>query len=151
MAHRIWSSVIVGALSALALLLASGSALAEPASNGATIYDYDYCQPTGENSTLCASGRSIFGGTTTPSGNSTVTYHNAGTATFSQPGCTSTNTSRENTTYTFGPNATRAYHGTARSDVSFSCFGTNVTCELFSVFTLANQEVRVNRTYSTCP
>jgi hypothetical protein len=125
--------------------------MADPASSGATHFDYNNCFDQSDGSTFCAQGTTTENFTVTPSGNMTLNYHNVGQSTYTGSGsCADSTSSRNSTNYLLAPDSTKAYHVTDRSQSMFTCFGRHEACSLTTVFTLANGVVRVDRTNGTC-
>jgi hypothetical protein len=137
------------AFSAALLLVSASAASAGPASSGATSFDYNDCFESG-GGTLCVEGTTTSNFTIAPSGNMTNNYHNAGTYSYTAPGCSTSVESRNNTNYLLTPDEMKAYHFTDRSQTTLNCGGENLVCTVTWVGTIADGVLRLNRQNGGC-
>ncbi len=146
---RTWKELgLVVALCAIAIMAAP--AMAAAANNGAQVIHYDYCNPDGFGGTFCASGRSIYQTTETPSGNVVAVANTNYTFSDSGPDCSYATSGQDHNTSVLTSDGYRQAHGVQSIDSSFSCNGQTERCVSTFNIAYAAGVIRHDKQETTC-
>jgi hypothetical protein len=146
---QIRRSVLAASASLLiAAVLVVVAPSAAQAASGAIRSDFHYCSDDG---TFCSDGTTLTNTVTTATGNSVVTYHSQYINTLSGFGCSGQTQEQETINYLLKPDVTGVYHFRVSGQSTLQCEdGTSTTCEYSYLFTLADDEVRLDKVTTDC-
>ncbi|MGY1695188.1 hypothetical protein ACI780_09765 [Geodermatophilus sp. SYSU D00814] len=142
-------AVLALAVTPFAMALAAVPATAA-AGNGAQVILYDYCDSDDDGGTFCASGRSVYRTTETPSGNVVAVIETDYVFSYSGTDCSYATSGQDHGTSVLTASGYRQAHGVQWIDSRFSCGGRTEHCVTSINIAYAAGVIRHDSQETTC-